>query len=431
MIFTFIGIILIIYSFMNFKKAFLWLLVFKLFLVTNITVVSIPGIPLLKWDMFLISIFFVQYWRNRRHLQTERLSFPYSKPFKFLVVSWFLSTIFAYIGFVGAVSQFIGTVFEELIIVWMMWKLIDVPKDLSFIIKWFSIAFFFISLYGFYEHQLQANPLVEYEATIVGDEDRAVVFTYDADSERGYRVQSVFEHAIGAGINWCLYFIFVCSLWINYQYKFNGRIFVFISTLLCIPCILFANSRGPILFTMIVLLSVINLKSKKIFYFLIVCLIGIVLFLPLLGDYATNIHSIFDNKAQEEVGGSNAEMRFKQLAAAIALMEQSPIVGLGFKFLNEMNNTLTVALLGMESMWFRILTQFGLLGVIANLYYAYYSLYIIPRHFKSKSVFFLSVAYWLVASATSVPGMLMYMYFLFIIIFIKLSPSYQKMVAYE
>ena len=182
---------------------------------------------------------------------------------------------------------------------------------------------------------------------------------------------------------------------------------------------------------MIVLLSVINLKSKKIFYFLIVCLIGIVLFLPLLGDYATNIHSIFDNKAQEEVGGSNAEMRFKQLAAAIALMEQSPIVGLGFKFLNEMDNALTVALLGMESMWFRILTQFGLLGVIANLYYAYYSLYIIPRHFKSKSVFFLSVAYWLVASATSVPGMLMYMYFLFIIIFIKLSPSYQKMVAYE
>lgn len=426
MIFALIGIFLIIYSFKNFKKAFLWLLVFKLFLVTNITVIAIPGIPLLKWNMFLIAVFFIQYLIKEKHLKTESVPFPYERPFKFLIISWFLSTIFAYIGFIGAVSQFIGTVFEELVIVWLIWKLIDVRKDIPFILKWFSIAFFFISLYGFYEHQVQANPLVEYEATIVGDDDRSVVLTYDAEIGRGYRVQSVFEHAIGAGINWSLYLIFVFSLWINYQYKFNKRLFVFISALLCIPCIFFTNSRGPILFAMIALLSVINMKSKKMFYLLIVCLIGIVLISPILGDYATNIYSIFDSKAQEEVGGSNAEMRFEQLAAAIALMQQSPILGFGFKFLNEMNNTLTSALLGLESMWFGILTQFGLLGVIVNIYYAYYSLYLIPLRFRSKSVLFISLAYWIVASATSVPGMHMYLYYLFIIIFIKMSPQYQK-----
>ena len=48
MIFTLIGIIIIIYSFKNFKRAFLWLLVYKLLLVTNITVIALPGIPLLK-----------------------------------------------------------------------------------------------------------------------------------------------------------------------------------------------------------------------------------------------------------------------------------------------------------------------------------------------------------------------------------------------
>lgn len=426
MLFTIIGIILIIYSFKNFKKAFLWLLVFKLFLVTNITVVAIPGIPLLKWDMFLVAIFFLQYWRKKNALRTDSIPFPYEKPFKFLIVSWFLSTIFAYVGFAGAVSQFIGTMFENLVIVWLMWKLIDVQKDLSFIIKWFSIAFFCISLYGFYEHQFQANPLVEYEASIVDDEERAVVFTYDADAGRGYRVQSVFEHAIGAGINWGLYLIFVFSLWINYQYKLNNKIFVFISALLGIPCIFFTNSRGPILFLMIAVFSIINLKNRRIIYFLATCLIVGIFIAPMLGDYAANVISIFDSKAQEQVGGSNADMRFEQLTAAIALMQQSPLFGFGFKFLNEMNNALTSALLGLESMWFRILTQFGLLGVFANIYYAYYSLYLIPRHFKSQSVFFLSLAYWFVASVTSVPGMLMYMYYLFIIIFIKLSPQYNE-----
>lgn len=159
-------------------------------------------------------------------------------------------------------------------------------------------------------------------------------------------------------------------------------------------------------------------------------MVGFVIVSPYLADYAANVLSIFDSKAQDEVGGSNAEMRFNQLAAAIALLEQSPFVGFGFKFLNGMNNSLTAALLGMESMWFGILTQFGLLGVAANLFYAYYALWKVPHHYKSKPVFFFSLAYWVVGSLTSVPGMLIYMYYLFIIIFIKLSPQYDKRIAH-
>ena len=106
MIFTLIGIIIIIYSFKNFKRAFLWLLVYKLLLVTNITVIALPGIPLLKWDMFLIAIFFLQFWRQRKVLAVESEPFPYERPFKFLVVSWFLSTIFAYIGFLGCIAVY-------------------------------------------------------------------------------------------------------------------------------------------------------------------------------------------------------------------------------------------------------------------------------------------------------------------------------------
>ena len=55
----------------------------------------------------------------------------------------------------------------------------------------------------------------------------------------------------------------------------------------------------------------------------------------------------------------------------------------------------------------------------------YYSLIKVPKLFHSKSVFFISLAYWITASLTSVPGMLMYFYYLIIIIFIKLKPDYE------
>ena len=427
MIFTIIGIILIIYSFKDFKKAFLWLLIFKLFLVTNITVVAVPGLPLFTLDLFLTMIFFLQFCRFRKRT-TQIVSFPYKTPLKYIFISWALSTIFAYIGFVGAVSQFVRVVFQQIIFIWMLWELIDVRKDLNFIVKWFSIAFFFICIYGLYENQIQSNPLVEYEVSLIEDDDRAINFTYDADRGRGYRTQSVFEHAIGAGINWAMYIVFILSLYINYKYPIKYKRLAFITVFLSVLCLFFTNSRAPIVFLILSGLSLINLRNKRGYYFLMFSVISIVILLPYLSEYTDNILSIFNSKIQEQVGGSNAEMRFEQLDAALALMMQSPLVGLGFKFMYELDNSLIDALLGFESMWFIIMVQFGIIGVLTNVYYAYCCLIRIPKIYHSKCVFYLSLAYWVTGSLTSVPGMLNYLYFLMLIIFIKLSPTYIKMI---
>ncbi len=426
MIFTFLGLILIIYSFINFKKAFLWFLVFKLFLVTNIAVVAVPGLPLFTLELFLTMVFFIQYYRLRKKV-TMKVDFPYKKPMTFLLISWALSTIFAYIGFIGAFSQFLKSVFQQIIFIWMLWDLIDVKKDLGFILKWFTIAFFFICVYGFYEHQIQSNPLMEYEVSLMGDSDRAIDWTYDADVERGYRTQSVFEHAIGAGVNWALYIVFILSLYINYKYPIKYMKLSFLTVLLSLMCLFFTNSRGPIVFLMLSGMSLINLKNKRGYLFIVGIAISFIILLPYLSEYTDNILSIFDSKVQKQVGGSNAEMRFMQMNAATELMKESPIVGWGYKFMNVFNNSLTAALLGLESMWIRIMVQFGIIGIIANVYYAYYSLIKIPKLFHSKSVFYISLAYWVTASLTSVPGMLYYLYFLILIIFIKFSPTYMKM----
>lgn len=425
MIFSIIGILLIIYSFKNFKKAFLWLLIFKLFLVTNITVIAIPGIPLLTLDLCLTMFFFIRFYYIKDKLQTDKTPFPLKKPFLYCTVSWLLSTIFAYVGFTTAVSAFVKALFTNVIFIWMLWKLINSKQDIRFLLRWLPIAFLFISIYGVYEHFMEINPLVEYEANILNDEDRAVIFTYNSESFRGYRVQSVFEHAIGAGINWAMYIVMFLYFIIEQRSYIVRKNLVYVTIFLSLLCIVFTNSRGPILFGLISILSIVNLKNKRIYYLISFGVLAYFLLAPLLADYSSNLLSIFDSKQQEKVGGSNAEMRFDQLSAAVLLMQESPLVGLGFKFTNELSNVLVDRLLGMESIWFGIMTQFGLIGVAANLVLAYYSLIKIPLQYKSKQIFFLSLAYWITASLTSVPGMLMYFYYLIIFIFIRIKTKWE------
>ena len=425
MIFTIIGIIIILIGILNFKKGFYLFLFYKLVLVTNITVIALPGIPLLTLDVFMTMMFFCLYYRSRKKLQLEQRSFPYKRPFLLVVCSYFLSTVFAYAGFVSAFSAFVGQAVCEFAFVWLMWKVIG-KDDIPYLIKGFTFMFLLACIYGFYEKLFQNNPIVEYEMSLAGDSDRVIDFLVTDDSNRGYRVQSFFEHAIGGGINWGMFAVLSFSmLWVYHiAIPQKNKFSLLFTAILCIPCIFFANNRGAIVYFFIALFSLVNLKDAK-FYFRIIMAVALLLLLaPFFSDYTNNIMSLIDSKAQEKVGGSNAEMRFEQLAAAIELMKMSPIVGLGYKFNNVMHTSLVAALLGLESMWFKILTQFGMLGVVVNLYLAYYSLIKVPKIYKSRPLFFFALAYWVTASLTSVPGMKMHFYYFVLIVFIKMSDVY-------
>lgn len=422
MIFLLIGLIIIFIGTRNLKKGFYFFLFYKVVLVTNITVLSVPGIPLLTLDMFMTIVFVFLYFQKGQKMQLEYVPFPYSKPFKWMAISYFLSTLFAYIGFIGAFSQYVGQVLTEFVFSWLMWKIID-RRDVGYIIKGLAFMFFLSCIYAFYEKFTQTNPIQKYELTLVADASRAIDFLVEDDIYRGYRVQSFFEHAIGAGVNWGMFVSLYFTLLIVYKYKLRSK-FGMITAILCIPCIFFSNARGPLLFFMVSALAFIDLKNKK-FYKLAV--FGVALFLvasPFLSDYFDNFLSIFDSKAQEKVGGSNAEMRFEQLGAAIELMKQSPLLGFGYKFMNVLHTSLVSRLLGLESIWFRVLTQFGLLGTFVNLMLAYYSIIKVPQHYRSRPLLFFSLSYWITASLTSLPGMLMYLYYLIMIVFIKQSDRY-------
>lgn len=426
MVFLLIGVVILLIGVRNFKKGFYLFLFYKLVLVTNITVIALPSIPLLTLDVFMTMMYFLLYYRNRRNMHTETLPMPYARPFWMIAVAYFLSTVFAYIGFVGAFSQYLGQVACEFGFAWLMWKVID-SNDIRYLLKGFTFMFFLACAYGVYEKVTQNNPIVLYEMSLMQGSDRMIDFLVTDDASRGYRVQSFFEHAIGGGIDWGMFAVFAFSMLWVYKLRFAKvqKMWLVMTAFLCIPCLFFANNRGSIVFFFVAMLSVVNLKDSKFYVRMVAAIALLLVIAPFFSDYANNILSLVDSKAQDKVGGSNAEMRFEQLAASIELMKLSPIVGLGYKFMNVMHTSLVAALLGLESMWFRILTQFGLLGVVVNVVFAWYSLVKVPRHYKSQPLFFFSLAYWLTASMTSVPGMKMYFYYFALIIFIKMSKVYK------
>jgi hypothetical protein len=397
-----------------------------LVLVQNIAIVSIPGIPLLTLDMFMTLFFLCLYGISKHKKNVDRVDFPCIRPFFCVAVAYLLSTIFAYAGFIAALSQYIGRTICEFGFVLLMWKIIK-KDDISYLFTGFTIMFLLSCIYGFYEKMTQSNPLILYTMSLIEDSDRMIDFLVAEDIYRGYRVQSFFEHAIGGGINWGMFVVFVFVLLWKYKIKIknNIKLLAILTALLCIPCLFFANNRGSIVFFFIAVCSVVNLKDSKFYIRLIIVGIILLFIAPYFSDYTDNLLSLIDKNAQDRVGGSNAEMRFSQLAAAINLLQLSPIVGLGYKFMDVVSSPYVVELLGMESMWFVILTQFGLLGVVVNFLFAYYSLIKIPKHYHSQPLFFISLSYWITASLTSVPGMKMYFYYFVMIVFIKMSQIYE------
>lgn len=424
MVFFIIGFLILFYSIINFKKGFSLYLTFKLVLVTNITLISIPGIPLLTLEMFLTLSFILLFFSRGAKYQNAAMPFPYKIPFSILFICWLISSVFAVSGFFSELSNLIKNISEEIILIWMMWETFETKEDFKRLYKYITIVMLFSCIYAFIEFSIQDNPLALYEATLNKDESRNMLALYSIE-DRGYRVQSCFSHTIGAGINWSMYAIFTIWLWINSNRQRSFPKISLITAFLCIPCIILTKMRSPLLFTLIAALSLINVKKKKFYLFIPIACILFYLLRPIINENIMIFSSFFNESAQEAVGGSDLAMRLKQLNIAIRLIRVSPLVGLGNKFYSVIPQSFLVGLSGMESIWLWVIVQFGFLGIVCYVFYMIYSIIIIPYRFSSRPMLFFAAAYWITYTTTSLPGMKLYLYFLIMIYLIKNSKKYQ------
>ncbi len=397
-----------------------------------ITIFVVPGLPQLPIDVGLSLWYTFLFVLNRKEYRNY-INFPFKSVFILLLTSWSLSSIFSMAGVGRAFTELIKDASLQIIIIWVIWYVVRTKSDYSFLLKGFVILFFFSCLYGIYEYGIKSNPIMEYELAACGSDNMADFSSYE-NQGRGYRVRSFFVHAIGGATNWSLFVTFLLTL--KFKYKISLPFFglSFITIVLSVACIFFSNSRGPLVFLFICLLCIIdfdmNRLGKKMLYFLIIVILCIPLIKMIPDEFLMNVHSIFDRSGKVDVVGSDEKTRYLQLAASLKLLLLSPIFGLGYKFMDVLSNSTVDNLFGLESIWFRTITYFGLLGVFANLALAYYSIWKIPRHYKSKQASVVAIAYWVVASLTSLPGFHLYLFYLVYFYYIKF-PVQQESLIYK
>lgn len=426
MIFLIIAFFLIIYSLEDFKRGLYLYLIFKLFLNQNINIINIPGIPLLTVDLVMNAYFIFQFSRLNGGLKWLKIrSFPLRKAFLINIISVLLSCVFSLAGFGNSITMGVGMIISNFIFVWMLWFCIGDIKDIKRLTKYLTIAFVFICSYAFLEKAIGENPLINYEISLNknGDASKIIEWQYLDDSRNvGGRIQSVFFHPIGSGGVFALMFIFFTFMYMQYRRLMPKQTYMFAYVIICsFICVWFSNSRGPLIFLICGSMALVNFKNKSFYGMVILAVFLFVLLFDYISPYLDNIFSLFDTKAQQRVGGSDISMRLMQLDAAFTIFLEHPWFGNGIKSLEYIPNQTQVSnLLGLESCWFRLLVQQGILGIISFIY-------LITSLFKSgcgstkKTVVFLTAAYLIFNTVTSIPGFLNYLFYMVIFILIKLS----------
>ena len=274
---------------------------------------------------------------------------------------------------------------------------------------------------------MQFNPLSNYEATLNKDPNRTLNYSYGIDGARGYHAKSIFEHAIGAGMIWSLYSSFVFMSTIAYGEKLRFQLLAYITAFLCIPLIMLTKQRSGMLFLIILAFTFIKPKKKRTYYFIIPAIIGLALFYDQIIGNIQLLLSIFNSNLQNKVSGSSLSMRFEQLGASFEIMLRSPIWGLGSKYRNVLSDYTISLLRGVESIWFLVIPCYGIIGIISYMNYVIWSIYKIPRYFKTRNLVWLMTGYWIVNSISSLPGFKTYLLFLVVTYIIKKSNVYNRL----
>ena len=212
--------------------------------------------------------------------------------------------------------------------------------------------------------------------------------------------------------------------------KFKPQVFEllsYVAVLLCLLGIILTKMRSSLFFLLIGMVAVINFKKRFFYKLLLLGCIGTVFLLPIFKESFNVFWSMFNQAAQREVGGSSFAMRVEQFQAIYHIFLDSPIAGLGDEFENFVTqNIFTQKALGYESIWFIQMTRHGLIGVIANLYLAYYTIIKVPRVYGSAKARCLGLAYWLTYTLTSIPSFRISLFYLLYFYCLKCSETYNN-----
>lgn len=420
-----VGIALIAYSLIDFDRSLFLFIGFKFFLNSNITVISIPGVPSLSLDL-LMSIVYVALYLVKRKKGKAKHSFPLITPLLLIYLSSAISAVFSIAGIGSELTNLIKNIFLDFIVIVILWETLERQKEFKYLFNVITIVILISCVYAIFEYSVNTNPLSIYEATLNHDASKIIDASYEINA-RGYRVNSIFEHCIGAGVTWSIYSLFVLYSYVYKNCFIKIKWFHLVLALFAAFCVVLTKMRSCIIFFAIGSIGLFNFRKKKTIKITAVVILSLIIvfaFGLIPEELSLIMGSITNAKYQDMISGSTISMRIDQFAAAIELLMINPLFGLGERFQDVLSNSITVRLFGSESIWLLAITRRGILGVISEIVFFYYLVVKLPKMYSSKPMFWVSLSYFLTYTITTLPGIIMPCFYFFIMFYIKTSKRY-------
>jgi len=381
----------ILFLLQNQKKATIYYLYTLPFLHPNIALINIKGLPLVSLNrvviFLLIFSFFYNYY-TKNNFKDKLKNFPFKYSLIFLGLSLLIVTLFGRMSVISSFFNYLSILNENLLLILIIWGTFDTTVEIKKVFRVICLSFFLISIYGIFTKIFETNPFLD---MISLQGYRNIVFSYENIVRGGIygRTQSVFYHPISYGGH--LAMILPFSIWLYLvSNKVKYKLFYLFISFLIVINILLTNSRSPIIFVLIALISLFFSKKIKYVLLVFILIIGSITYIVNHDNYYSNYIStivgalfFWGDKYNSQLGGSSIVSREATLYAAISYFIEHPLTGFGLTKLREisrfgMDNDLVDA----PGFIFELLIDTGILGILA--YLIFFS-DILRKSFKYKN----------------------------------------------
>lgn len=350
-----LSIVLMGYSLCDYKRA-VYLTSSYFVLQTHLSS-GIPGVKL----FYLISLFQLLIFLTKKRGYFLKMKYP-----MLLLVPCIIATVGYFFSSYYGVSKLYAQIVVSSICTFLypiiLFKIIKTRKDLNSFLSILFIVFLVVGIFTIIEaithRNLYSDFLYYYN---VGE---GYYGGYWEKQRFGFRrCNSLFAFCSTLGMVSTFTFFIVFYLRVK-KIVIKRKIENFLLLLMPV-CVILTGTRSQYVVFFICLIPFIFMKGTyKTKIFKVMVVFAIALMVVFSGFIDQVLDSIFNSN---ENSGSSAEMRQQQLEICLYYLNQSPIWGLGKGYITKYIMPYTPELYGAESIWFRQMVDYGIVGCITYL----------------------------------------------------------------
>ena len=412
-IYFLIVLFFIVFSFIDFKKSFLYYAAISV--VFNAAMALKYSPPAITCGFVLSLYYVIAFYLKREKFKTDEKCF-FKRAFIWCVLSLIVSSFITYftIGGISGLTSSLQRIITQYVFIFIFFIICKTKTDILYFCKVIISLFAIIFIYGIFEYVTKSNPVLEVMMSNIPldfAQDKLYLSDFENLRDGRYRCQSLFSISILYGIMSVLFgffLIYLRSLKIIRINSIKFCLFIILSLFGCYAC----NSKTPLVALPVFIIPLL-LKNKFLLYLdILICIIILLIpdtFLSLLGN-VIDLRA-FDAK-DSSVEGSSLYLRLIQLETSIDLWTRAPLLGNGLRSA-AMFADKGYDIFGAESVWFRLMIEQGLLGLIS---YAFLIVAFVKASFKTfymkKALLFYALGFFLICSITDINYTMFFMCFI-------------------